>query len=380
MSNKRVLKGRVVSGAKKAAFFTQLDWVLEQCSEKLGFKPFPGTLNIEILPESFLGVESIQKEKVIQLIPPDPTFCIAQVLPVSIEGIDAAVIIPEEKKRIHGRNIIEVIAPVSLKDALNIKDGDTVTLKDHKDSRGQGFEGSSDPPQNRRIKIIFKPNRKILVDAVILDLDGTIIDSIGIYFKIVNAVLERLGLPQVSTADLMDATENGEFDWNMILPGEIKENKEEVIENAWKIAEEIYPKMFFEKVNLIPGAKDVLTRVSKTGIKLAVVTSTPQKNMTYKLKPLIESGISHLMEEIITADDTSRKKPAADPLIECSKRLGVAAGKSVYVGDMRLDIKAGKSAGTKTIGTGFADFESLKTEKPDAIINSITELPDVILM
>ena len=230
---------------------------------------------------------------------------------------------------------------------------------------------------------MIKPKQeKILVDAVILDLDGTIIDSIGIYFKIVNAVLERLGLPQVSTSDLMDATENGEFDWNMILPGEIKENKKEVIENAWKIAEEIYPKMFFEKVNLIPGAKDVLTRVSKTGIKLAVVTSTPQKNMTYKLKPLIESGISHLMEEIITADDTSRKKPAADPLIECSKRLGIAAGKSVYVGDMRLDIKAGKSAGTKTIGvlTGFADFESLKTEKPDAIINSIAELPDVILM
>jgi len=128
MSNKRVLKGRVVSGAKKAAFFTQLDWVLEQCSEKLGFKPFPGTLNIEILPESFLGVESIQKEKVIELIPPDPTFCIAQVLPVSIEGIDAAVIIPEEKVRMHGKDIIEVIAPVSLKDALNIDDGDTVTL------------------------------------------------------------------------------------------------------------------------------------------------------------------------------------------------------------------------------------------------------------
>ena len=49
---------------------------------------------------------------------------------------------------------------------------------------------------------------------------------------------------------------------------------------------------------------------------------------------------------------------------------------------MRLDIKAGKAAGTKTIGvlTGFDDFESLKREKPDAIIKSITELPDVILM
>ncbi len=131
MSNKCTLKGRVVSGAKKAAFFTQLDWVLEQCSEKLGFKPFPGTLNVKILPESLLAVESLQKEKGIELVPPDPidsTFCTAQLLPVSIEGIDAAMIIPEEKVRIHGKNIIEAIAPISLKNALKIDDGDTVTL------------------------------------------------------------------------------------------------------------------------------------------------------------------------------------------------------------------------------------------------------------
>jgi len=142
MSNKRILKGRIVSGAKKAAFFTQLDWVLEQCSEKLGFKPFPGTLNIEILPESLLDVESIQEEKGIELVPSDSAFCTAQVLPVLIEEIDAAIIIPAEKVRVHGKNIIEAIAPMSLKDALNIDDGDTVTLtiKDHKGSRGQGFE------------------------------------------------------------------------------------------------------------------------------------------------------------------------------------------------------------------------------------------------
>ena len=142
MSKKQILKVRVVSGAKKAAFFTQLDWVLEQCSEKLGFKPFPGTLNIEILPESLPNVESIQEEKGIELVPADSAFCTAQVLPVLIEEIDAAIIIPAEKVRVHGKNIIEAIAPMSLKDALNIDDGDTVTLiiKGHKDSRGQGFE------------------------------------------------------------------------------------------------------------------------------------------------------------------------------------------------------------------------------------------------
>jgi phosphoglycolate phosphatase len=230
--------------------------------------------------------------------------------------------------------------------------------------------------------MLLKQNRKMLVDAVLFDLDGTIIDSIGIYYKIVVSVLERLGLPQISTTDLRNATENGGFNWSMTFPEEIKEDKDELIKSAWKIAEEISPKMFLDKVKLIPGAVDVLTRVSERGIKLAVVTSTPQKNMTAKLKPLIESGISHLMEQIITADDTTKTKPAADPVVECNKRLGIEAEKSVYVGDMRLDIKAGKAAGAKTIGvlTGFDDFDSLKTEKPDAIIKSIAELPDVILM
>jgi len=141
MSKNCTLKGKVVSGAKKAAFFTQLDWVVAQCSEKLGFKPFPGTLNITILPESLLDVESIQEEKGIELVPPDPddsndaAFCTAQTLPISIEGIDGAIIIPDEKVNIHDKNIIEVIAPMSLKEILNIDDGDTVTLtiKDHKD-------------------------------------------------------------------------------------------------------------------------------------------------------------------------------------------------------------------------------------------------------
>ena len=65
---------------------------------------------------------------------------------------------------------------------------------------------------------MFKPNRKILVDAVIFDLDGTIIDSIGIYYKIVEAVLERLGLPQVSTSDVRNATKDGGFEWSMTFP------------------------------------------------------------------------------------------------------------------------------------------------------------------
>ena len=48
MRKKRILTGNIVSGVRQGAFFTRLDWFQEQCQEKLDFKPYPGTLNIEI--------------------------------------------------------------------------------------------------------------------------------------------------------------------------------------------------------------------------------------------------------------------------------------------------------------------------------------------
>ena len=124
----QVLRGKVVSGAGNAAFFTQLDWVRTQSRQKLGFEPFPGTLNIEILPETLAVAGSLRSQKGIELIPADPNFCSAKVVRASIGGIDAAIVIPEKNVRIHGDRTLEVIAPVRLKTALGIDDGDTVEI------------------------------------------------------------------------------------------------------------------------------------------------------------------------------------------------------------------------------------------------------------
>ena len=124
----QVLRGKVVSGSGKAAFFTQLDWVREQCNQKLGFEPFPGTLNIEIFPGTPADPESLRSQKGIELIPADPSFCIAKVVRASIRGIDAAIVIPEKNVGVHGDHTLEVLAPVRLKTALGINDGDTVEI------------------------------------------------------------------------------------------------------------------------------------------------------------------------------------------------------------------------------------------------------------
>ena len=122
------ITGKIVSGVKKGAFFTQLDWVQEQCQKKLGFKPYPGTLNLEIAEETIPAVEARLQAEGIPLTPPDANFCTGQVYPVSVMGVSGALVAPAEDARVHGKNIIEIIAPISLKEALDVKDGDEIML------------------------------------------------------------------------------------------------------------------------------------------------------------------------------------------------------------------------------------------------------------
>lgn len=126
MSNSHILTGTIVSGKRQASYFTQLDWVQEQCQEKLGFKPFPGTLNIEIDKNCLPIIEALEEETCAELIPLDPQFCSAKIFPISIEKVDGAIIIPAENVNIHEKNIREIMAPVNLKSELGLEDGDTL--------------------------------------------------------------------------------------------------------------------------------------------------------------------------------------------------------------------------------------------------------------
>jgi len=119
---------KIVSGVKQGAFFTQLDWVQEQCLQKLGFKPFPGTLNLEIAHENMRIIEALQAQEGIELVPPDSNFCAGFVFPISIEGISGAMVAPAADVRVHAKNIIEIISHLGLKNALGVEDGDWVTL------------------------------------------------------------------------------------------------------------------------------------------------------------------------------------------------------------------------------------------------------------
>ena len=129
MKKELTLTGKIVSGVKQGAFFTQLDWFKVQCRDKLGFKPYAGTLNLEIPIDDVAIVEKLEHEAEIEFIPPDSEFCSGKAYPVTVEGIRAAIVIPAAEVRVHGKNIIEVISDKRLKDVLKVDDGDSVELK-----------------------------------------------------------------------------------------------------------------------------------------------------------------------------------------------------------------------------------------------------------
>jgi len=225
-------------------------------------------------------------------------------------------------------------------------------------------------------------NKKLKVEAVLFDLDGTLIDSAPIYYQIIDIVFERLGVPPVSRKTLQEAMDDGDFDWDYVLPDPMKSRKEELIAEARKIIDDIAPPMFRRQIKLIPGAAEICKKIAAQGMKIGLVTSTPTDYISVKLTPLREAGVENLLQVIITADDVVNKKPHAEPLIKGSKDLSVAIEHCVYVGDTRVDIRAGNAAGMKTVGvlTGFDDFKALKREKPDAIIDSIAQLDETIII
>ncbi|MDI6727154.1 MAG: DUF120 domain-containing protein, partial [Smithellaceae bacterium] len=96
--------------------------------EKLGFKPYPGTLNLEIENGSCSSLQCLRQEEGIELLPPDPNYCRARTIRVMVGNVEGALIIPAEEVNVHGENIVEIMAPVHIKTTLGLHDGDLLTI------------------------------------------------------------------------------------------------------------------------------------------------------------------------------------------------------------------------------------------------------------
>lgn len=121
------IRGRLAPGLGEASWFTQLPWVVEQCREKLGFVPYPGTVNLQVLPQDQLLWDQLKARPGISIEPLEASFCDAACYPVSIRGqIKGAALVPRVPD--YPASKIELLAPERVTNVLNLAIGDEVEL------------------------------------------------------------------------------------------------------------------------------------------------------------------------------------------------------------------------------------------------------------
>lgn len=127
---RKKITGVVFSDLGQGATFMGLPWVQETLRERLGFAPYPATLNLRLESEQELAAWREVKRQLagMDIPPPDSNFCRARCFLVDIERKQkGAVVLPDIES--YPPNKVEVIAPVRLKDELAVRDGDRITLE-----------------------------------------------------------------------------------------------------------------------------------------------------------------------------------------------------------------------------------------------------------
>jgi len=126
-----VISGEVFTGLGEGAYYVSLDGYRTQIIEKLGFDPYPGTLNLKLTDPSDLYFREVLSHRAGILIKgfsdEKRTYGSVKAFKAKMHGIDAAVLLIERTH--YGRDTLEVIAPVNLRQALNLRDGDRVSLE-----------------------------------------------------------------------------------------------------------------------------------------------------------------------------------------------------------------------------------------------------------
>lgn len=124
----KILSGKLITGLGEGQYYISLEGYRTQFLEKLGFDPYPGTLNIKLDAKSIdLRKKITESIKIAGFTDQNRTFGKGSCFMVRICDIEGAVITPERTH--YPDDIIEIIAPVNLRDHLDLKDGHNVNVE-----------------------------------------------------------------------------------------------------------------------------------------------------------------------------------------------------------------------------------------------------------
>ncbi len=205
--------------------------------------------------------------------------------------------------------------------------------------------------------------------ALLLDLDGTLIDSRADIAHAVNQALRGIGLAERPLAEVAACVGDGADKLiERLTPGSDTPTRA----RALGLFKDYYAEHCWVETVVYPGVRAALTRLRAEGWRLAVVTNKP---LSHTVRILERSGLAPLMASVRGGDRT--RKPDPGQLLECLEELGCRTGDSWMIGDHHTDIRAGRSAGCRVCfcAWGIGERDGLAV---DAVVEQADELAGVL--
>ena len=218
------------------------------------------------------------------------------------------------------------------------------------------------------------------LQAVIFDLDGTLVDSAPDLANAANRMLAALGLPARDPALLATFIGRGiprlvERTLSGRLDGQVDQG---LAERALPLFEDFYAEESGRRATLYAGVREGLDALREAGIPMACVTNKSER-FTHAL--LAELALSDYFSVVVGGDTLAAKKPEPEPFLHACARLCVAPSRALVVGDSRNDALGARAAGCPVVCVpyGYNEGEPVDTLDCDAIVPTLVEAARLVL-
>jgi len=209
------------------------------------------------------------------------------------------------------------------------------------------------------------------VDAIIFDLDGTLVDSSHDILKSMNLALRELGLPQITMEQARKGIGPGSERFvRAMLPPDRYSDAAKILETYRRY----YSQHFLDQTELYLGIYEVIRELS--GLRLAVASNKPRQ---FAERILVKLGVRGFFRMVIGPEDVANLKPHPEMILKVLSSLGSSPEASMVIGDTENDILAGKAASAITCAVtyGYAPRGVLLKAEPDFIVDEPLQILDV---
>ena len=217
------------------------------------------------------------------------------------------------------------------------------------------------------------------VDAVAIDLDGTMLDTVEDLALAVNHTLEELGLATLELA--LVRTFVGKGLANLVersVTAALGHAPEaDFLARAMPIYEANYDRVNGQTTTIFPGVPEGLEALASAGYPLACITNK-SKRFTGPLLDRI--GFARYFSVVLSGDSLPKKKPDPMPLTHAAEHFGVETAKMLMIGDSINDAQAARAAGCPIfcVTYGYNEGADVHSLDVDAIVPSLVEAAGLI--